>query len=117
MNHQAWLTLAHAYVSVAESLALEERFGDVDNIVSQSEQALRDAGLPEPKAKVVSSPDPKKLEAAMLWLDAGSHHILAYGGDAYPELSVNADMGLSANADMRRLGRELPFFSFVMATI
>ena len=77
MNHQAWLTLAHAYVSVAELLTLKERFGDVDSIVRQSDQTLRDAGLPDSKAKAVSSPETKKLEAALLWLDSRSHHILA----------------------------------------
>ncbi len=86
MKHQAWLTLAHAYVSVTELLALKDRFGDIDTIVEQSEQRLRDAGLAEKKAKAVSSPDQKGIEAALLWLGKDTHNIVTYGTDEYPEM-------------------------------
>ena len=114
MNHQAWLTLAHAYVSVAELLTLKERFGDVDSIVRQSEQTLRNAGLPDSKAKAVSSPEPKNLEAALLWLDARSHHILACDSDAYPELLTQlsgAPLLLFVNGDVDAL--HLPSLAIV----
>ena len=86
MEHQAWLTLAHAYVSVAELLTLKERFGEVEDIVRQSEQRLRDAGLADKKAKAVSSPNERALEAAMRWLDTEPHSIVAHGSDEYPEM-------------------------------
>jgi DNA processing protein len=86
MKHQAWLTLAHAYVSVSELLALKDRFGDIDTIVGQSEQRLRDTGLAEKKAKAVSSPDQKGIEAALQWLDEDRHNIVTYGTDEYPEM-------------------------------
>ena len=86
MEHQVWLTLAHAYVSVAELLALKERFGEVENIVRQSEQRLRDAGLADKKASAVSSPDERALEAARRWLDTEQHNIVVHGSDEYPEM-------------------------------
>lgn len=86
MKHHDWLILAHAYVNVAELLALLDRFGDTATIVSQGEQRLRDAGLSEPKARAVASPDQKMLEAALLWLENDSHHIVPYGDEGYPEL-------------------------------
>jgi DNA processing protein len=86
MKHQAWLTLAHAYVSAAELIALKDRFGDIDAIVGQSEQQLRDAGLAQKKATAVSSPDQKSIEAALLWLDGDRHNIVTYGTDEYPEM-------------------------------
>jgi DNA processing protein len=86
MKHQAWLTLAHAYVNVAELIALKDHFGDIDTIVGQSEQRLRDAGLAEKKAKAVSSPDQKGIEAALLWLREDRHNIVTCGTDEYPEM-------------------------------
>ncbi len=86
MKHQDWLTLAHAYVNVAELQALKDRFGEVETITRQSEQRLRDSGLSEQKAKAVSSPDEKAIGAAMSWLDGDSHHIVHYGGDEYPDM-------------------------------
>lgn len=86
MEHQAWLTLAHAYVSVAELLALKERFGEVENIIRQSEQRLRDAGLADKKARAVSSPDERALDAARRWLETEQHNLVAHGTDEYPEM-------------------------------
>ncbi len=86
MKHQAWLTLAHAYVNVTELVALKDRFGDINTIVEQSEQRLRDAGLAEKKAKAVSLPDPKGIEAALLWLGKDTHNIVTYGTDEYPDM-------------------------------
>ena len=86
MKHQAWLTLAHAYVSVAELIALEERFGDIDAVVGQSEQRLRDTGLADKKARAVSSPDQKGIEAALRWLDEDTHNLVTHGTDEYPEM-------------------------------
>jgi len=86
MKHQAWLTLAHAYVSVAEFIALKDRFGEIDAIVGQSEQRLRDAGLADKKARAVSSPDETGMEAALLWLDDDMHKLVAYGTEEYPEM-------------------------------
>ena len=86
MKHHDWLTLAHAYLSVAELLALLDRFGDIASIVSQGEQRLRDAGLPEQKARALASPDQNVIEATLLWLENDSHHIVPYGSDEYPEI-------------------------------
>jgi len=86
MNYRAWLTLAHAYLSVAELLTLKERFGAIDRIVRQPEQGLRDAGLADEKARAVSSPEPKALDAARRWLDSDKHDLITYGTDEYPEL-------------------------------
>jgi len=86
MNHRAWLTLAHAYVSVTELLILKERFGEIGDIVRQSERRLRDAGLAHNKARAVSSPDTKALHAASQWLDSDTHDLVAHGTDGYPEM-------------------------------
>ena len=86
MNHRDWLTLSHAYVSVAELSRLEERFGDVGTIVRQSEHRLVDAGLPEPKARAVAAPDEKALDAALRWLEADGHAVVAFGHDDYPDM-------------------------------
>ena len=86
MKHQAWLTLAHAYVNVAEFIALKDRFGEIDAIAGQSEQGLRDAGLSDKKARAVSSPNEKGIEATLRWLDEDAHNLVAYGTDEYPEM-------------------------------
>jgi DNA processing protein len=86
MKHQAWLILAHAYVNVAEFIALKDRFGEIDAIAGQSEQGLRDAGLSDKKARAVSSPNEKGIEAALRWLDEDAHNLVAYGTDEYPEM-------------------------------
>jgi DNA processing protein len=86
MTHQDWLTLAHAYVNVAELLALKDRFGEIEAIVRQNEQRLRDSGLAEQKANAISSPDERSIEAALSWLDGDSHHIVHYGSDEYPDM-------------------------------
>jgi len=86
MKHQAWLTLAHAYVNVAELIDLKDRFGDIETIVGQSEQRLRDTGLAGKKAQAVSSPDQKGIAAALQWLDEDRHNIVTYGTDEYPEM-------------------------------
>ncbi len=106
MTHQHWLTLAHAYISVAELLALKERFGDVEAIVQQGEHKLRESGLPEPKAKAVASPDEKSIEAALSWLDHNSHHLVSYGSDEYPEMLTQlrgAPLMLFVNGDIGAL--------------
>ncbi len=84
MKHQDWLTLAHAYVNVTELAALNKRFGDIQTIVRQSERTLIDVGLSGQKAKAVSSPDQRAIEATLSWLEKASHHIVHYGSDEYP---------------------------------
>jgi len=91
MNHRAWLALAHAYVSVTELHALQESFGNVDNIVRQNERQLRNAGLAGNKAQAVSSPDEKLLDASERWLDADTHQLVAHGTDDYPEMLSQLD--------------------------
>ena len=86
MNQRDWLCLAHAYVSVAELLALQERFGDIESIARQSESQLRVAGLPEEKARKVSAPNEAALSDTLRWLESDAHSIIAYGLDDYPEL-------------------------------
>ena len=90
MDHVAWLTLAHAYVSVAEYGRLLERFGDVTTIVGRTETDLTHAGLSEKKARAVSSPDQDVLQQALTWLDASDQHqILTFAqhvDGAYPDL-------------------------------
>jgi DNA processing protein len=86
MEHRAWLTLAHAYVNVAELISLKESFDTVENIVCQGEQRLCKAGLAHKKAKSVASPDQKALDSAERWLEGEQHHLVAHGNDAYPEM-------------------------------
>ncbi len=86
MNQRDWLCLALAYVSVAELLALQERFGGIESIVHQSESHLRAAGLPDDKARNVASPDEARLSDSLRWLESDAHSIIAYGSDDYPEL-------------------------------
>jgi DNA processing protein len=114
MNHQDWLTLAHAYVNVAELQALNERFGDIQTIVRQSERKLMDAGLSEQKAKAVSSPDQAALDAAQSWLGKASHHIVHYGSDKYPDMLTQqsgAPLMLFVNGDIEAL--HLPAIAIV----
>jgi len=102
MKYQAWLTLAHAYVSVAEFIALKDRFGEIGALVEQSEQRLRDAGLADKKARAVSTPDEKGIEAALLWLEEETHNLVAYGTDEYPEILMqlrDAPLLLFVNGD------------------
>ncbi|NQV85492.1 MAG: DNA-protecting protein DprA [Woeseiaceae bacterium] len=106
MKHEDWLTLLHAYLSVSELLALKERYGEVGAIVRQSEQRLRDAGLPENKARAVSMPDRKAIEATLLWLEDDKHHVIVYGSDEYPEMLtqlVGAPLALFVNGDIAAL--------------
>ena len=86
MMHEAWLILAHAYVSAAELLALKDRFGDVAAMVKQGEQRLRDAGLPDNKARSVAAPDKDAIEAASKWLESDAHNLVRFGEDEYPEM-------------------------------
>jgi DNA processing protein len=114
MKHQQWLTLAHAYVNVTELQALSERFGDIQTIVRQSEGALMGVGLSDKKAKAVSSPDQRAIEAALSWLDKDSHHIVHYGGDDYPNMLTQqsgAPLMLFINGDIDAL--HLPSIAIV----
>jgi len=106
MNQREWLTLLHAYVSVAELCALTEQFADVASIVRQSEQRLRDAGLPEKKARAISTPDERATEGALRWLEEEHHHLLTYGSDEYPELLTQlrgAPLALFVNGNIDAL--------------
>ena len=106
MNQRDWLCLAHAYVSVAEFMALRERFGGIDSIVRQSESDLRAAGLPEEKARNVAAPDAGSLGNALRWLESDAHSIIACGSDDYPELlaQINgAPLLLFVNGDIDAL--------------
>jgi DNA processing protein len=114
MNHRAWLTLAHAYISVSELGSLTERFGDLDAIVGQTAQRLRDAGLADKKATAISSPDDTALSAALRWLDSDGHNIVGYGSDDYPELLSQisgAPLLLFVNGDIGAL--HLPSLAMV----
>ncbi len=114
MKHDNWLILLHAYLSVAELLALKDRFGDIDSISRQSEQSLRNAGLPENKARAVSTPDQKTIEATRIWLEADNHNIVVYGSDDYPELFAQlagAPLALFVNGDVGAL--HLPSLAIV----
>jgi DNA processing protein len=86
MNYRAWLTLAHAFITVSEFERLIERFGDIDAIVRQNSTKLRDAGLTDKKAENVGSPDDRSLAHAEQWLQADNHELIATGTDAYPEM-------------------------------
>jgi len=119
MNHRAWLTLAHAYISVSELGSLIERFGDLDTIIRQTAQRLRDAGLADKKATAISSPDDKALSAALRWLDSDGHDIVGYGCDDYPELLsqisgaplllfVNGDIGVLHLPSLAMVGSRNP---------
>jgi len=66
MKHDEWPVLLHAFLSVAELLALEERFGDVAAIARQTEQNLRNAGLPQNKARAMAMLKSRLAERARL---------------------------------------------------
>ncbi len=85
-HNRAWLTLAHAYLRVAELEVLVSRFGDAESIVAQTPRDLKDAGLSDEKSSAITTPDDKSLSRALTWLDHDSHHIVAFGQDSYPEL-------------------------------
>ncbi len=106
MNQRAWLTLAHAYINVTELDGLFERFGDIDATVRQSEQSLRDTGLPAKKARSLTMPDEAALDRALAWLQGDKHHIVVYGGEEYPELLTQirgAPLLLFVNGDVDTL--------------
>lgn len=106
MNQRDWLCLAHAYVSVAELMALQEQFGDINSIVRQSESKLRAAGLAEDKARHVAAPDEAGLNSSLRWLESDAHSIIAYGTNDYPELlsQINgAPLLLYVNGDVDAL--------------
>jgi len=106
MKNQDWLTLAHAYVNVSELRTLNDRFGDTEAVVRQSERQLMDAGLSEQKAKAVSSPDQGAIETALSWLDNDTHHIVHYGSDEYPDMLTQqsgAPLMLFVNGDIETL--------------
>jgi len=114
MKNQNWLTLAHAYVNVTELHALNERFGDIQTIVRQSERQLTNSGLSEQKAKAVSSPDRSALDAALSWLDDDAHHIVHYGSNEYPDILTRlqgAPLSLFVNGDIDTL--HLPALAIV----
>lgn len=86
MNERAWLTLAHAYLTVAELRSLLEQYGDVDTIVARTASQLRSSGLNDNKANAIASPDSAQLDAALAWLQDETHSIVCFGRSDYPEL-------------------------------
>lgn len=103
MKHDDWLILLHAYVSVAELLGLQERFGELESIVRQSAQSLGNAGLPENTAQAIAQPDQKAIAATHLWLEGDHHHVVVYGSDEYPEMLAQLagpPLALFVNGDL-----------------
>ncbi len=92
IDARAWLTLAHAYVSVAELAALKKAIADtgeqltIKDITDQGEQRLRATGLAHKKVSAICSPDNKALDAAEQWLDADDHYLALHGTQGYPEM-------------------------------
>jgi DNA processing protein len=114
MKHDDWLVLLHAYVSVAELLGLEERFGEVESIVRQSAQSLRKAGLPGNKADAIADPDGETISATQHWLADDRHQLVVYGSDEYPEMLVQLagpPLALFVNGDADAL--HLPSLAIV----
>ncbi|MCH9694963.1 MAG: DNA-processing protein DprA [Gammaproteobacteria bacterium] len=114
MDCRAWLTLAHAYLSVGEWQALCERFGDETEACRQSEAHLRDAGLPDHKASSIASPDETLLSTSLAWLESDAHHLVAHGSENYPELLATisgAPLMLFVNGDVDAL--HLPALAIV----
>ena len=83
---RAWLTLAHAYLSVDELRELGSRFGAASDIAGLAANALKEAGLSDDKVAAITSPDEHRLSDALAWLDHDSHHLITYGEDGYPEM-------------------------------
>ncbi len=86
MNYRAWLTLAHAWVTVPEYLALRDRFGECAEIVQQPASRLQDAGLPDEKANAIATPNEKAITAALDWIEDDKHHCIPFGSERFPEL-------------------------------
>lgn len=106
MKHHEWLTLLHAYVSVAELQALKEQFGEIACIARQSERRLCDAGLPANKAKAITTRDEGVMDATLRWLEEDNHHLLTYGSAEYPELLTQlrgAPLALFVNGNIDAL--------------
>ena len=111
---RAWLILAHAYVSVDEFEKLRSRFDDVTAIVRLTGGDLRDAGLPDEKVAAITSPDAKRLDAALAWLDHDTHHLVGCGEPDYPELLLQIPgrpLLLFVNGDLEAL--HLPSLAIV----
>ncbi len=88
MQHssRAWLVLAHAHVRVPELESLLLKYGGVGEIATRSIRELKDAGLPEEKCVAITSPNEKKIDAALEWLEEDGHHVIAFGEETYPEM-------------------------------
>jgi DNA processing protein len=82
----AWLTLANAYLRVAELRPLLDAFGNIDELLAQPRSALKESGLAEEKCDAIVSPDEAAIEAALAWLDDDAHHLVTWGSDDYPEM-------------------------------
>ena len=81
---RAWLVLAQGHVRVNELQSLLERFGDVDNVVSQPRGELIATGLAQEKCDAISTPDTQAVDSALAWLDDEHHHLVAWGESADP---------------------------------
>jgi len=103
MHSRAWLTLATAYVTAHEIVALRERFESAAEIVQCSATALRHAGLSDKKAQAVANPDQRALDASLGWLNEDQHNIICYGHDDYPDILAEipgAPLLLFVNGDV-----------------
>ncbi len=86
MNQRAWLVLGHAHVRVAELCNLLDLFGSVDDIVAQPRSRLAESGLSPEKSDAIVSPDDDAISAALTWLNADQHRLVAWGEDDYPDM-------------------------------
>jgi DNA processing protein len=85
-RERAWLILGNALLRDSEYRLLVERFGDVEDIVSQPASRLARSGLDESRAAEVAAPDAGRLEQGLTWLENPGHHLIGRDDDRYPEL-------------------------------
>ncbi len=90
-NIRAWLILGNARVCASDYEMLVARFGEPANVVLQSSNTLRKAGIASTSASAIASHDEALLQRELQWLQDDGHHIVTVADTAYPELFRRID--------------------------
>ena len=83
----AWLTLLHAPgIGSRTALKLLEKLGSPQNILSASQEVLRDCKLSRRTLDYFNAPETQQLDVTLAWLEAPDHHLLTWDDEGYPPL-------------------------------
>jgi len=116
----SWLALKHCSgLSDRGALALFRRLGQITQLSSLDQRALRDAGLSDAVISALRDPDTARVEADIAWAEGADCSILHWGDPAYPGalrdipdapivLYIRGDAGLLATASLAMVGSRNP---------